>query len=95
MIRAPVAWAVLGGVAVLAWVAYSSNAPARPARDGARQAPAPRVVASLPLPGPGIHVVAIPNELMESTRCIVAVTDAGNVATSCAPKELDLSTPDE
>lgn len=95
MNRPAVVWAVIAGAAAIAWFAHSNTPTATAPRSAARKAPAPRIVMSIPIPGPGIHVVAIPNELMESTRCIVAVTEAGHVATSCAPKELDLSTPDE
>jgi hypothetical protein len=53
--------------------------------------PSPRIDATLALPqGDGrVHVIAIPGEL-EVTRCIVAISPTGAVATSCAPKEIEL-----
>lgn len=89
-----VAWSVVGGAALIAWVIHSGDTAAKPpARE--RRAPEPRIVRSLPLPGPGIHVLSIPNDSFESTPCVVAVTDAGHVSASCGTREIDLGTPDE
>lgn len=63
-----------------------------------RQAGPPRVAATLQLPGGDgrVHVIAIPNEFHEVTRCIVAVSTTGAISATCAPKELDLTpTPDQ
>ena len=57
---------------------------------------APRMVHSLPLPpGPGIHIVEIPQpDTIDSVRCVVAVSEAGSVSAACPTKGLDLASPD-
>lgn len=86
LLRASLALAV--GAAGVAGCGRQHEPPPRPA--AARPQP-PRLDASLQLPNSGgvVHVVAIPGELGEVTRCIVAMTPTGAVSTSCAPKEFE------
>ena len=86
-----IAGSVLAGAALIAWVAHT---PAPAARAHQAQ-PGARIVQSLQIPGPGIHVVNIPNAALEATPCVVAVTESGHVSASCGTREIDLSTPDE
>lgn len=83
----------LAAIAGLVW--WFNHTP----KASPRAAPAPtaaaapaRVESTLPLPGTDgrVHIVAIPGEFLEVTRCIVAVTQAGAVSTSCAPKGIEL-----
>lgn len=62
-----------------------------------RQPSTPRVEATLTLPnGDGrLHIVAMPTEYLEVTRCLVAVGPNGQAAVSCTPKDLDLPVPDQ
>ncbi|MBI5259793.1 MAG: hypothetical protein HY855_25055 [Burkholderiales bacterium] len=66
-------------------------------RDPAKASGPARVDATLQLPqGDGrVHVIAIPSEFGEVTRCLVAVSTAGMVSTSCSPKDIDLAPPAE
>jgi hypothetical protein len=63
-----------------------------PAAQVAQAGPA-RVAATLQLPGGDgrVYIIAIPNEMLEVTRCIVAVSSTGAISSTCAPKELDLA----
>lgn len=88
------------GPAALALVAAAAVASCHQVDNGARhwQSPAnpagpPRIDATLTLPqGDGrVHVVAIPGDLGEVTRCVVAVSSVGMIATSCSPKDIELS----
>jgi len=51
-----------------------------------------RIEATLELPsGDGrVHIIAVPTDFMEITRCIVAVGPNGAAAVSCAPKGFDM-----
>lgn len=55
-----------------------------------KQAPA-RVEATLTLPGGDgrVHIVAMPTDLFEASKCLVAVGPNGQAAVSCAPKGYD------
>jgi hypothetical protein len=56
----------------------------------------PRIDATLPIGDDGrVHVIAIPGEAGEITRCIVAVTPAGHIATSCSPKDIEATPLDQ
>ena len=54
--------------------------------------PAPRVEATLQLPGGDgrVHIVVMPTGYLESARCVVAVAASGGVSTSCAQRDIDL-----
>lgn len=47
---------------------------------------------TIALPGGGrVHVVEVPQDLIDVTRCLVAVSETGaSVAVSCAPRSPDL-----
>lgn len=51
----------------------------------------PRVEATITLPsGDGrVHIVAMPTDLFEAAKCLVAVGPNGQAAVSCAPKSYD------
>lgn len=65
---------------------------AKPKRATPMKQPVARVEATLELPnGDGrVHIVAMPTDLFESARCLVAVGPNAQAAVSCAPKGLDM-----
>lgn len=71
---------------------YKAGGSAQPRADLTKPAGPPRLDATLTLPqGDGrVHVIAIPSEFGEVTRCVVAVSSVGMIAASCAPKEIEL-----
>jgi hypothetical protein len=75
--------------ALLCALTLASCGGKRPNAPAAR--PTPRVDHSLTLPGNDgrVHLISIPSEAGEVTRCIVAVTSAG-ASTSCAPRDIEL-----
>lgn len=64
--------------------------PAPPKRAPIKQQP-PRIEATITLPdGDGrVHIVAMPTDLFEAAKCLVAVGPNGQAAVSCAPKGYD------
>ncbi len=56
-----------------------------------------RIETSLTLPsGDGrVHIIAVPTDYLEITRCVVAVGPNGSASVSCAPKGFDLPPTDE
>lgn len=70
---------------------------AAPHRDLSRPSGPARIESTLALRGGAgaVHVIAIPDAWGEVTRCVVATTSAGGVATSCAPKALEILPPDD
>lgn len=53
----------------------------------------PHLETTIPLPNNAgtVHVIAVPSEFYEITRCLVVTTPAGAVSTTCANRQLDAS----
>lgn len=58
--------------------------------------PAPHLVATIDLPGSDgrAHVIVVPTDYLESTRCVIAVGPNGQAAVACAQRGLDSATAD-
>lgn len=73
-----------------ALAACGPNPAPPPKRAPIKQQP-PRIETTLTLPdGDGrVHIVAMPTDLFEAAKCLVAVGPNGQAAVSCAPKSYD------
>lgn len=64
---------------------------AEPARKMGPAQPAPRLEATIELPGGDgrVHVIVVPTDPFESARCIVAVGPSGNASSACSRSAID------
>lgn len=85
-------WPPLGaGLIVSAAIVAAAVWPkeAKPKRAPDRS---PRVEATIDLPGNSqVHVIAVPTGYKESSRCVVAVSAAGQTSVACTQREFDLA----